>query len=67
MAKPATNPTEPAASRKPSGTIHDTALEGQERDRVRETYGEKYERLAAIKAKYDPQNIFHRNVNIEPA
>jgi FAD/FMN-containing dehydrogenase len=48
-------------------TAYVNALEGQERDRVRETYGEKYERLAAIKAKYDPQNIFHRNVNIEPA
>jgi FAD/FMN-containing dehydrogenase len=48
-------------------TAYVNALEGQERDRVRETYGEKYERLAMIKAKYDPQNIFHRNVNIEPA
>jgi hypothetical protein len=48
-------------------TAYVNALEGQERDRVRETYGEKYERLAAIKAKYEPQNIFHRNVNLEPA
>ena len=48
-------------------TTYVNALDGQERDRVRETYGKKYERLAAIKAKYDPQNIFHRNVNIEPA
>jgi FAD/FMN-containing dehydrogenase len=43
------------------------ALESQETDRVRETYGVKYERLTAIKAKYDPQNLFHRNVNIKPA
>jgi len=48
-------------------TAYVNALERQETDRVRETYGHKYERLAAIKAKYDPQNIFHRNVNIEPA
>jgi FAD/FMN-containing dehydrogenase len=27
----------------------------------------QYERLTAIKAKYDPHNIFHRNVNIKPA
>jgi FAD/FMN-containing dehydrogenase len=42
------------------------AFEDQEGDRVRETYGPKYELLAAIKAKYDPDNLFHRNVNIEP-
>ena len=48
-------------------TAYVNALEGQEGDRVRETYGHKYQRLATIKAKYDPQNIFHRNVNIEPA
>jgi FAD/FMN-containing dehydrogenase len=43
------------------------ALESQDGQRVRDTYGPKYARLAAIKAKYDPQNVFHRNVNIEPA
>ena len=48
-------------------TAYVNALESQDGQRVRETYGPKYERLAAIKAKYDPQNLFHRNVNIEPA
>ena len=36
-------------------------------DRVEASYGENYERLAQIKAKYDPDNFFHVNQNIKPA
>jgi FAD/FMN-containing dehydrogenase len=35
-------------------------------DRIKATYGDNYERLTAIKAKYDPGNLFRVNQNIKP-
>jgi FAD binding domain/Berberine and berberine like len=39
--------------------------EGEER--IRATYGDNYDRLAAIKKKYDPTNFLRVNQNIKPA
>jgi FAD/FMN-containing dehydrogenase len=39
--------------------------EGQ--DRIKATYRENYDRLAAVKKEYDPTNLFRVNQNIHPA
>lgn len=42
-----------------------TADESEER--IRATYGANFERLTAVKRKYDPDNLFRSNRNIAPA
>jgi FAD/FMN-containing dehydrogenase len=42
-----------------------TADEGEER--IRASYGQNFNRLAQIKAKYDPHNLFRVNRNVSPA
>jgi Berberine and berberine like len=42
-------------------------MSGDDAHRAAENYGANYERLAAVKAAYDPDNLFHVNQNIAPA
>jgi FAD/FMN-containing dehydrogenase len=42
-------------------------LGADEPERVRAAYGANYERLAAVKAKYDPGNFFRGNQNVAAA
>ncbi len=46
------------------GYVNFMMEEGQ--DRIQATYRDNYRRLQEIKAKYDPDNFFHVNQNIEP-
>jgi FAD/FMN-containing dehydrogenase len=42
-------------------------MDDEAEDRLQATYGENFPRLALIKAKYDPKNLFRVNQNIQPA
>jgi FAD/FMN-containing dehydrogenase len=45
-------------------TLYVNALAGDEPERVPSAYGANYERLAAIKARYDPANFFRNTFNV---
>ncbi len=51
-----------------SGGIYLNFIGNEGQDRIRAAYGDaKYERLARLKAQWDPNNRFRGNQNIEPA
>jgi FAD/FMN-containing dehydrogenase len=49
------------------GAYQNFMMDDEGRDRVRATYGANYDRLAQVKAQYDPENVFRVNQNIVPA
>ena len=51
----------------PGGAYSNFMMDDEGDARVKATYGENYNRLAALKKKYDPTNLFRVNQNIRPA
>ena len=54
---------------RPFGTngVYVNNLGDEGEDRVRAAYGANYRRLAALKRKFDPTNLFRANQNVRPA
>lgn len=48
------------------GTAYINFMPEDEADRVEAAYGMNYRRLAEIKRRYDPQNLFRMNQNVKP-
>jgi FAD/FMN-containing dehydrogenase len=50
-----------------TGSAYVNFMPDDEQDRIEKVYGPSYRRLAAIKQRYDPHNLFRMNQNIKPA
>lgn len=49
-----------------SGGVYVNFLTDDEPERIQSAYGQGYDRLVAIKERYDPDNLFRMNQNIRP-
>jgi FAD/FMN-containing dehydrogenase len=55
-----------AAAPYATGGVYINFLTQEETDRIQAAYGPNYDRLVAVKNKYDPMNLFRLNQNIRP-
>ena len=51
----------------PGGAYPNFMSDDEGKARVRASYGANWERLVAVKRKYDPRNLFRVNHNIDPS
>ncbi len=49
-----------------TGGVYVNFMPGDERERVAAAYGSNFQRLVELKSKYDPENFFRLNQNIQP-
>ncbi|MFM0392296.1 FAD-binding oxidoreductase [Paraburkholderia phytofirmans] len=49
------------------GSVYVNFMTEEEGGRVADAYGPNYERLVAVKTRYDPRNLFRHNQNIRPS
>ncbi|WP_322013142.1 FAD-binding oxidoreductase [Paraburkholderia sp. J12] len=49
------------------GSVYVNFLTQEETGRIGAAYGPNYDRLVAVKTRYDPHNLFHHNQNIKPS
>jgi FAD/FMN-containing dehydrogenase len=50
-----------------TGSVYVNFMPDDEKGRIEKAYGQNYRRLAEIKRRYDPNNLFRMNQNIRPA
>jgi hypothetical protein len=51
----------------PGGAYVNFIMDDEGEARIKASYGDNFARLAAVKKKYDPANLFRVNQNIKPA
>jgi FAD/FMN-containing dehydrogenase len=56
-----------ASAKYATGGVYVNFLTEEEGERVRAAYGRNYDRLAQVKRRYDPDNLFRTNWNVKPA
>ena len=49
-----------------TGGVYINFMTEEETDRIKSAYGASYKRLLEVKRKYDPENMFRMNQNIDP-